>query len=569
MKSYLKMLAVLMWVALPILGFAQTEQELLAQLLEEEQSSVEALALYPKSTRMAILEAAKYPEALIKMESLQSRTSAAFKSLLEKYPKELQEKVWDLTRYPGLIATIVEGGPKSGIDFDVALQDFPPEILQRARELSYDHFPLLSEVHRLNRQWDGAYRGMVAIYLPITRDALQQLTDLPEVLSLLTDNIRLTVLVGDLYEKNPAWLLQQMDSLNIVVAEARTKELETWKASLAANPQAEEELQQSAQAYADEYGYDDEYYNYDDDLYYDEEDRYSTLIEYHYYHYNYPYWFGYPYWYPYPRWRPYPYWYDWGFYRGPGNVIVIVDMPSYWFVNWYFYEPWHHYYYPHLSSCYTNHYYGHRGSSGSITSNVRNWHSRNRDIVTDEWLNKARTDANAFREYGKFETERQRYNQANPTKAATPQGYLEKNRKKYPDLSATVERKKEQERNAPAPTIAKPTEQPRREPTRPDVQPPRKEPTKPDVQPPRREPTKPTVPKKEEPKERPKIDLGKVDQAQKHHQDAWEKEKRQTPQRTQPERPKVQPPKLSTPKQSQPKTAPRVERQPTTPRKKN
>jgi len=556
MKSYLKVVVVLSWMVLPMFVFAQTEKELLAQLLDEEQSSVEALALYPVATRTAILEAAKYPEALIKMESLQSRTSAAFKTLLDNYPLTLQEKVWDLTRYPGLVATIVEGGPKMGIDFDVALQDFPPEILQRARELSYDHFPLLTEVHRLNRQWDGAYRELVANYPAVTRDALQQLVELPEVLSLLTDNIRLTVLVGDLYRKNPVWLLQQMDSLNIVVAEARAKEVEAWKASIKADPQAEAELRQSAEAYADEYGYDDEYYDYDD-VYYEQDDRYNTLIEYHYYHYNYPYWFGYPHWYPYPRWRPYPYWYDWGYYMGPGNVIVIVDLPSYWFVNWYFYQPWHHYYYPHLSSRYANHYYGHRGSSASITSNVRNWHDRNRDIVTDEWLNKARTDANAFREYGKFETERERYNQANPTKAATPQAYLDKNRKRYPDLSATVERKKEMERNAPAPPVAKQKSQPKREPT------------KPDVQQPRREPAQPTIPKKEVPKQRPKVDLNQVEQAQKHHQDAWEMDKRQAPQRTQPERPQSPPPKLNAPRPSQPKTAPKVERQPSAPRKKN
>lgn len=558
MKNHLKMLALLVLTALPLFALAQTEKALLAQLLEEEQKTVEALALYPAPTRTAILEAAKYPESLIKLESLQGKTSAAFKALLDKYPRDVQEKVWDVTRYPGLIAAMVQGGPKVGIDFDVAVQDFPPEILQRARELSYDYFPLLTEVHRLNGEWDAAFNELLDDYPKVTREALRQLIDLPEVLSLLTDNIRLTVLVGDLYRKNPIWLTQQMDSLSIVVAEARAKELEDWKQSVANNPQVQDELEQSAQGYADEYGYDDEYYNYDDDLYYDEEDRYETLIEYHYYHYNYPYWFGYPHWYPYPRWRPYPYWYDWGFYWGPGHVIVIVDMPSYWFVDWYFYYPWHHYYYPHLSSHYVNHYYGHRGSSGSITTNVRNWHNRNRDLVTDDWLNKARADANAFREFGKLETEREKYNRSHPDKPATQREYLDKNRKQYPDLSATVERKREEERQAPVPPIAKPKEQPKAQP-----------PTKPDVQQPRREPAQPTIPKKETPKQRPKVDLGKVEQAQKHHQDAWEKEKRQTPQRTQPERPKVQPPKLEAPRQQVPKTAPKVERQPTTPRRKN
>ncbi|MCF8243738.1 MAG: hypothetical protein K9J37_02525 [Saprospiraceae bacterium] len=556
MKSYLKTVVVLSWMVLPLFVSAQTERELLAQLLEEEQSSVEALALYPESTRVAILEAARYPEALIKLESLQGKTSVAFKSLLEPYPKELQEKVWDLTRYTGIVATIVEGGQKWGIDLDVALQDYPPEIMQRARELSYDYFPLLTEVHRLNRQWDGAFRELVATYPPPTRDAIQQLVELPEVLSLLTDNIRLTVLVGDLYQRNPAWLLRQMDSLNLVVAEARTKELDAWKKNLENDPEARAELEKAAKDYVSDDGYDDEFYNYDD-AYYDRE----TIVEYHYYHYNYPYWFGYPSWYAYPRWRPYPYWYDWGFYYGPGNSIVIIDLPSYWFVNWYFYYPWHHYYYPHLSSHYANHYYGHRTSSSSITTNVRTWKNRNRDVVTDDWLNRARTDANAFREFGKFETEREKYNNSHPDKPVTQGQFLDKNSRKYPDLTQAVDRKKELDRvedQRRAPTTVEPkrpndTTAPTR---KPEVSPKPVEPRKPDISP---------KPPKVEPRKQPPVNLPKVEKAQKHHQDAWEQTKREAPKRPSIQQPRTPPANLKVPKTA---PAPKIKTAPSAPRKK-
>ncbi len=553
MKAYPKLIATMFGLMLlPLFALAQNEQALLAQLLEEEQKTVEALALYPANTRSAILEAAKYPEALIKLETMQGKTSAEFKALLEKYPQSVQSNFWDLTRYPGLVAAIVEGGQKEGIDFEIAVQDFPKEIVPRARELSADYFPVLVEVHRLDRYWNAASSELLAQYPAVTRDALHQLVDLPEVLTLLTDNIRLTVLVGDLYRKNPAWLAQQMDSLSIVVAEARVKELDTWKKNLANNPQAEEELQASAQDYADEYGYDDEYYSYDDDLYYDEDDRYENPIEYHYYYYNYPYWFGYPHWYPYARWRPYPYWYDWGFYWSPNHTIIIVDLPSYWFVNWYFDYPWHHYYYPHLSSHYVNHYYGHRGSSGSISSNVRNWHQRNREIVTDEWMDKARTDARAFREFGKLETEREKYNRSHPDKPIAQRDYLDKNRKQYPDLSGAVERKREQERTTmpTQPPIAKQPTEPRREPSKPDVKQPKTEPKKPT-----------TVPRIDAPKERPKVDLPKMDRAEKQHRDVWEKDKRETQPRPSVERQRTAPPKL-------PKTTPRTQPKPSTPRQK-
>ncbi len=531
-------------ILMPLLTLAQSEQALLNQILEEEQKTIEALALYPSNTRLAILEASKFPEALIKLETMQGKTSKDFKALLEKYPQSVQSSVWDLTRYPGLVAAIVEGGQKQGIDFEVAVQDFPKEIVPRARQLSDDYYPVLVEVHRLNRYWDVVFDELMSQYPSTMRDAMRQLVDLPEVLTLLTDNIRLTVLVGDLYRKNPTWLVAQMDSLSIVVAEARAKELEEWRQNLANNPQAEEELQTAAQAYADEYGYDDAYYDYDDDLYYDEEDRYERPIEYNYYYYNYPYRFGYPTWYPYARWRPYPYWYDWGFYWGHNHVIVIVDLPSFWFVDWHFYHPWNHYYYPHLSSCYVNHYYGHRGSSGSISSNVRNWHGRNRDIVTDDWLDRARTDSRQFVEYGKLETERERYNRTHVDKPVSQKEYLDKNRKQYPTLSGSVERKREQERTAPP--IAKQPSEPRREPAKPDVKQPRTEPKK--------EPT--VTPRKETPKERPKFDLPKMQKAETQHRDVWEKSKRESPTRPQVDRPRTAPPKL----QKQPSTAPKVAR---------
>lgn len=547
MKAFQKWVATIAGLMLlPLLTLAQNEKTLLTQLLEEEQQTVEALALYPAETRTAILEASKFPEALIKMEAMQAKSSEAFKAMLDKYPKAVQEDVWDLTRYPGLIAALVTGGQKEGIDFEVAVQDFPKEIVPRARRTSDEHFPLLAEADRLNRYWDAAFGELLTGYQPATRDALTQLVGLPEVLSLLTDNIRQTVLLGDLYRKNPAWLQQQMDSLGLVAAEAQSKELTDWKNNLANDPDAKRELEESAQAYTEEYGYDDAYYDYYDDRYYGNNGHQDYIVDQFYYQYNYPYWFGYPYWYPYPRWRPYPYWYDWGFYWGPGHVIIVVDLPSYWFVDWYFYQPWHHYYYPHLSSRYVDHYYGHRGSSGSISSNVRNWKGRNRDIVTDDWLNKARADANEFRDFGKLETEREKYNQAHPDKPIAQRDFLEKNRKQYPGLSTSVEQQRQQERSQPP--IAKPTE-----PKRPDVQPPRT--------------TQPPVPKKDQPKAQPRIDLPKVEKAEKQHRDIWEKSKRETPPKQVPsvERPKVSPPKLNKPA---PQPKPRTERQPSAPRTK-
>ncbi len=517
---------------------AQTEQELLTQLLEEEKNTVDALVLYPAETRSAILEASQFPEALIRLEAMQSKTSDTFKDLLANYPKETQEMIWDLTRYPGLVAAMAENGGKNAGEIEAIIDAYPHEIRDRARTARLDYFDLLVKIDQLNARWERAFESLVREYPGKTQDALRQLIELPEVLTLLTDDIRLTVLVGDIYRKNPRWLLEQLDSLSLVAARENARELEDWKANLEANPQAKEEFISSTSAFAEEYEYDDAYYDYGKDYDYEE----HTFVEHHYY-YHYPYWFGYPHWYLYPRWRPYPFWYDSGFYWGHGHVLIIVDLPSFYFCNWYFYYPNHHHYYPHLSSHFANHYYGHRTSSTTPVSSMRNWKNRNRDVVTDDWLERGRRNPDQFREYGKFEAEREKYNRSHPAKPLAPADFLDKNKGRYPTLSKDRELQRQQ------------NEQIKREktpPVKPRIEPPTKrEP----MQPPRKpEVTEPRPKPQIEPKTKPS-EIPKVDKARDYHRDKWEKS--QPPKRQETVKPKTQtaPPK------------PKVERQAPAPKK--
>ena len=552
MKKLFFPIALLVLVAFAVKGIAQTEEQLLAQLIEDERNSVEALVLYPEKTRLAILEASKYPELLIKLESMQARTSESFKTLMQSYPQETQEEIWDLTRYPGLISKLAANRSE---DPSGVLQDFPTEIHQRAKDTFYNHRYLLSDVDHINGEWNGAFENLLKDYPSATRESVWQLTELPEVLDILTDNIRMTVLVGDLYQRRPGWLLQQLDSLSLVVARDRAKELNDWKTSLDENPQAKQEFISSTENFASEYSYDDAYYQYDDDLYYYEDAPEETIIEHQYYH-HYPSWFGYPYWYTYPRWRPYPWWWDWGFYWGPSHVIVIVDLPSYYFTHWYFYQPYHHAHYPHLSSQLVNHYYGHRTSSSSVTVTVNSWREQNRGVVTDDWLTDARTKPAQFREFGKFEEARETYNRKHVDKPLTQREFLEKNNRKYPDLSAEMEKSQRRDR-MDQPTPEPPTQ---RRKTEPAVQPPkRQEPAAPK---PKAEPKMPEPRKNDQQpiQQKPRVDIPKVDKARDYHKNTWEKSKVEQ-KRTQPS-PKVTPPKTTKPK-TQPAPKPK-----TTPRKK-
>lgn len=542
MKKLIFSLAMLGFLLIALAAKAQSQEELLAQLLEEEQGSIEALALYPEDTRTAILEASKYPEALIKLESVQSKTSESFRNLMESYPKETQKMIWDLTRYPGLVA-ILANNP--GKDPQNLLDEYPAVIHQRALDAYYKYPNLLSEIDYLNREWDLTFNKLIDKYPLSMQDAFRELVDLPEVLTILTENIRMTILVGDLYRHHPIWLLQQMDSLNLAIAREKAKETADWKQSLENDTQARNEFTASATAFANEYGYDDDYYAYDDDTYgYYSEDR-AEVVEHYYYH-HYPYWFGYPSWYMYPRWRPYPYWYDWGFYWGPSHVIIVIDLPSFYFTNWYFYYPQHHHHYPHFSSHLVNHYYGHRTSSNSVTVGVENWRNRNREVVSNEWLESSRNRPEGFSEFGHFEEARQKYNRSHADKPLTQREYLDKNQKKYKTLTSNVLSEKpavREERSRTAPSVKKETE--------PSVRPPEKQEqtrkTEPSEKPKTDIPLPKTEPRqKTEPKAIPKVDKGSE-----HHRNTWEKSKPKVERNeTAPARPKTTAPKTSTPKKS-------------------
>ncbi|MFT5763155.1 MAG: hypothetical protein ACI8X3_000574 [Saprospiraceae bacterium] len=543
------LLTVLLIVGLFFSSLAQTDKEILAELAAEEQEAINALVLYPEDTRLALLNATQYPEALIKMESIQAQTSSAFKTLMQQYPQSTQEMIWDLTRYPDLIPSLLATKNKSSGAVEQVVKDYPEVIRPRARQATADHFQLLASVNEMNQMAESAFETLLDQYPLQTRESLQQLIALPEVLTILTENIRLTVLVGDLYKKEPVWLLQKADSLSLEVARQNAKELEDWKESLENDPEAMEELKASAGSFAEEYAYDDDEYDayYSDDQY-DDEQTDRVTVNYH-YNYNYPYWLGYPYWHEYPRWRYYPYWYDWGFYFGPRQTIIVVGLPSYHFTHWYFYHPYHHSYYPHLSTRFTNHYYGHRNGTSSVTSGVSTWRNQNKEIVTETWLKDDGKLPNRFKEYGKLETERERYNKKNPKKTLSRKEYVTRNSKRYPEISKSVKESKNDQviRKKPDPTV----------PVRPDSK--RPVINNPKVPKPRVDKVSPRPKVKKTVPEKPKVfrTVPKVDKAKDYHRDTWKKSKTS---RRQPTTPRVMP-KIkrapTVPRRTKPKTKPR------------
>jgi hypothetical protein len=496
---------------------AQTDKELLKDLMEEEQEAVNALVLYPEETRKHILESTLHPDALIKLESVQNRTSTAFRELMEPLAKKEQEAIWDLTRYPGLIHQLALQRTGSKKSIEDILADYPEVIHRRAKEVaSNQNLPLVA-VDELNQAAESAFNSTLSEYPPKTETSLRALLALPEVLTILTENIRLTVLVGHVYAKEPAWVLQQADSLHLEMARLNAQELEDWKTSVENDPEAMAELNASAKAYNEEYGYDDAYYEYEEEV--TEAPREQVVVHHHHYDYYYPYWFSYPYWYAYPRWTYHPAWYDWGFYYYPDQPVFFFGLPSYYFLYWYFDRPYHHRYYPHLSAHFVRHYHGHRRSGSGISTAVNDWQHKNRDVISKDWMKDDGKLPKRFKEYGEFESSREKYNQKNPSKEISRKDFVNQHEKKYPDLSKSTRQLQKEKVAKNPPTRDYP------------VTPKTEKPTKKEDK--KKDPINPKVDgkdKRQDPK--PKVDSGKD-----YHKNAWEKSKSQrekSPSRTAP-----------------------------------
>lgn len=433
----------LLWTVLQLLGhvsaFAQTDAALLRDLAEENKKSVEALVLYPAETRLAILEATKYPELLIKMQDMREKTSAAYRTLIEDFPQSTQAVFYDLSRYTGLIEQLVQQkGNSAGLR--QTLEVLPENKREEAFGVVSRQSPTLLQINQLDKTTSGAFERLAKGYSATTQQAFRHLLGLPEVVDLLNEDLRFTILVGETYQDNPAWVIHKMDSLNLAVARTHAEELENWKATLENDPETKAELQAAANEYAAEQGYAANDYT-GDDLYEDGDyygyDNQDVVVHRHYYD-PYPYWYGYPWWEPYPRWHPYPWWWDWG-YRFPPQGVVIVYLPSYHFMHWYFGNPYHHNHYNRLSTHFVNHYYGHRNSGTTITMGVREWRERNRTIISEEFLaDKSRLSEN-LKTYGRFETSRAEYNAKNPRKQVSETEFLDKNARKYPSLKRSKE----------------------------------------------------------------------------------------------------------------------------------
>ena len=234
-----------------------------------------------------------------------------------------------------------------------------------------------------------------------------------------------------------------LDSIKIKQDIQIEKEKKEWKEGLEKNPEAEKEMEQVAR----------EYINKETNIDLNDDDVYSNSTS------NknvdiittnapllnatispYPYWFGYPYWYEYPYWYPYPYWYNFGFYWGASG-IVYVGLPSPYFMNWYFFNPHHHFYYSNFSDYCIGHHYNHyepRFQRTDFNSEIHRWEKANEPNLPKGYLNSDVNRPNRIKELGRFEMNYQSNTKSIFGRNITRSEFLQNNSNYYPQLNPVI-----------------------------------------------------------------------------------------------------------------------------------
>lgn len=289
----------------------------------DENTIVSSIAAYSPETRAAILNVAAFPQSLVKLEKIQSKTSQSFQDLLSAYSRDDQEKLYQASRFPDLVNQLVSSGKKTDQEANQLIKDYPDQIQQQLLDAYHNHYEVLVKMNDIYQKSQKSFDGIISGYPASLQADFKTVLSKPDVMTLLTDNIKMTVELGNAYKDDPNGLTRHLDSLNTQLTDQSAKDLADYKSAVEKDPKMQEEMKQAADEFSSQN---------DQDL---TNPAYVTNNNV-YDNYPYPYWFGYPYWYSNPHWYPMPFYYHTGFYYGAGGRMVVVGMPSAYYSRWFF-----------------------------------------------------------------------------------------------------------------------------------------------------------------------------------------------------------------------------------------
>lgn len=432
MKQLFLMIKLLL---IPIcVAWAQDDKGAINQLVTEDSADVYQLATYPENVRQDIFEAAAAPKALADIQDAQKKSNEQFRILLDPYSMTDQRKIWDIVRYNGLVKDLVSSGKESKEEYEQILKKYPAEIHDNALYYARHDFKLLKKINQLNSDFTAKFESIISSYPAATQNAFRNLLNKPEIISILNNNLNVTVRLGNIYQRNPELLKAEFRSLNTDLAEQKKKDIAAWQQKMKDDPEAEKEMEQAAKDYAQDQGQ-------EGDNYYAPADQSAVN---NYTCEPYPYWCGFPWWYDYEYWYPFPVWWDWGFYYWGGRPVWF-GLPGWGFMHWFYWHSGHFFGYPHLANAYFGFYYGqHRANAyGGVV--VHQWLRENQRYLPKDFAQNEKGRVEALKEYGRFSDNYAQHRAENGGKSMMPGEYLSQHASEYPHLQ-----QQSQEHAAPA-----------------------------------------------------------------------------------------------------------------------
>jgi hypothetical protein len=310
-----------------------------------DQSLVSAIAPYRDDVRRSVLLVSQHTDVLTALAKQQANSQQTFTDLIQPYGQTKQGWFYDLSRFPDVLhdlATLPTGSSQATVQG--ITKNLPSDLQEHAWKLYHNHHADLVQADNLNQQADQSFANLVAPLDIPTKDAFRQLIGMPDVLTRLTQQIDKTTELGQAYQNDPAGVTQTLTDAHAAQEAQNQQELADYRRELSQDPQAQQELQQAGQAYAQANGYNATGINPSP----------AWVSTGNYYQNPYSYWFGYPFWYASPLWYPSALWSGTGFYSGAGGNLVVFGLPSIGFSSWFFNRGYA--YYPHLYNRFNTYY---------------------------------------------------------------------------------------------------------------------------------------------------------------------------------------------------------------------
>ncbi len=320
-----------------------------------EREALEAIARHPEALRESAMRVASQPELIVRIEGIRAWTSRGFEEILEGHDDAERADLWEMVRYPEVVEAIVEGNVPE--DLEEILADTPAGVKEAALRAVRNSPKTLEKIDALQQETHAAFGDVLDDVEPELAEALENVASEPALLSVLAENLELTVALGEAYEREPEELRTWLADLSVKVAAADELERDEWSEAIQEDEGLREQVVETAAAWEEESGARQDAYDggYDDGYEHGYADGRTHLSHVR----PYPYWYGYPAFrvgvfvpaaHAHTLWYPRSHWGHLGFHYSRGHSLVVFSAPSFPFLYWLRVRKPHNHYvrsYPH------------------------------------------------------------------------------------------------------------------------------------------------------------------------------------------------------------------------------